>query len=136
MLQLTPQMKIMVAVEPIDGRKGIDSLAQLCRDRLAEDPFSGTVFLFRTRNKTCILALLYDGNGFWIAKKRLSKGTFRWWPENRSSSLDVQAHQALTLLAGGNPWAQAAPVWRQLRRHGLPGKIEDYKTRSLGTSSP
>ncbi len=70
MLQLTPQMKIMVAVEPIDGRKGIDSLAQLCRDRLAEDPFSGTVFLFRTRNKTCILALLYDGNGFWIAKKR------------------------------------------------------------------
>ena len=136
MLQLTPQMKVMVAVEPIDGRKGIDSLAQLCRDRLAEDPFSGAVFLFRTRSKTSILALLYDGNGFWLAKKRLSKGTFRWWPGTHSSSLDVQAHQALTLLAGGNPWAQGAPVWRQLRRHGLSGKNEDYKASSLGTKAP
>ena len=136
MLQLTPQMKILVAVEPIDGRKGIDSLAQLCRDRLAEDPFSGVVFLFRTRSKTSVLALLYDGNGFWLAKKRLSKGTFQWWPETRSSILDVQAHQALTLLAGGNPWSQGAPVWRQLRRHEFPPKNEDYKARSLGTKSP
>lgn len=77
MLQLTPQMRVMVAIEPIDGRKGIDSLAQLCRDRLAEDPFSGSVYLFRTRSKTSIMVLLYDGNGFWLAKKRLSKGMFR-----------------------------------------------------------
>ena len=49
MLQLTPQMKILVAVEPVDGRKGIDGLAQVCRQKLAEDPFSGCVFIFRRR---------------------------------------------------------------------------------------
>jgi len=47
MLQITPQMRILVAVEPVDGRKGIDSLARLCREKLAEDPFSGCLFLFR-----------------------------------------------------------------------------------------
>lgn len=136
MLQLTPQMRVMVAVEPIDGRKGIDSLAQLCRDRLTEDPFSGSVFLFRTRSKTSIVALLYDGNGFWLAKKRLSKGTFRWWPDPSSASLDVQAHQALTLLAGGNPWAQAAPVWRPLRRREFSSRKADCRNASVGTRSP
>jgi len=48
MLQITPQMRVLVAVEPVDGRKGIDSLAQLCRQKLAADPFSGCVFVFRT----------------------------------------------------------------------------------------
>ncbi len=39
MIQITPQMRILVAVEPVDGRKGIDSLAQLCQERLQADPF-------------------------------------------------------------------------------------------------
>jgi hypothetical protein len=41
MLQITPQMRVLVALEAVDGRKGIDSLVQLCRDKLAADPFSG-----------------------------------------------------------------------------------------------
>ena len=41
MLQLTPQMRILVAVEAVDFRKGIDSLAELCRAKLNGDPFSG-----------------------------------------------------------------------------------------------
>ena len=135
MLQLTPQMKILVAVEPIDGRKGIDSLAQLCRERLREEPFSGAVFLFRTRSKTSVMALVYDGNGFWLAKKRLSKGKFQWWPESKAPGLDLQAHQALTLLAGGNPWTQEAPVWRRLRNQQFSQGIDDYKVRSRGTRS-
>jgi hypothetical protein len=44
MIQITPQMRVLVAIEPVDGRKGIDSLAQLCQEKLAEDPFSGCVF--------------------------------------------------------------------------------------------
>jgi hypothetical protein len=43
MIQITPQMRVLVAVEAVDLRKGIDSLAQLCRDKLAADPFSGCV---------------------------------------------------------------------------------------------
>ena len=60
MLQITPQMRILVAVEPVDGRKGIDSLAQLCRSKLKEDPFSGCLFLFRNRSGTTLRALCFD----------------------------------------------------------------------------
>ena len=49
MIQITAQMRVLVAIEPVDGRKGIDSLARLCQDKLAEDPFSGCVFVFRSR---------------------------------------------------------------------------------------
>jgi hypothetical protein len=44
LIQITPQLRILVAIEAIDGRKGIDSLAQLCREKLAADPFSGRLF--------------------------------------------------------------------------------------------
>ena len=67
MIQITPQLRILVAVEAIDGRKGIDSLAQLCREKLNSDPFSGCLFLFRTRSARAIRILAYDGQGFWLA---------------------------------------------------------------------
>jgi hypothetical protein len=44
MIQISPQMRVLVAIEPVDGRKGIDSLVRLCQEKLAEDPFSGCVF--------------------------------------------------------------------------------------------
>ena len=117
MLQITPQMRVLVAIEPIDGRKGIDSLAELCRQKLSEDPFSGCLFLFRTRSKTSIRALVYDGNGFWLAQKRLSKGVFRWWPDGENPSCTLEAHQIQVLLAAGDPSARGAPIWRQVRQH-------------------
>jgi transposase len=80
MIQIAPQVRILVAVESVDGRKGIDAIAQLCREKLNTDPFSGYLFLFRTRRGTSIRVLQYDGQGFWLATKRLSKGRFRWWP--------------------------------------------------------
>jgi transposase len=60
MLQITPQMRILVALEAVDGRKGIDSLVQLCREKLASDPFSGCVFVFRSRSSISIRVLAYD----------------------------------------------------------------------------
>jgi transposase len=54
MLQMTPQMRILVAVEAVDFRKGIDSLAELCRAKLDADPFSGCLFVFRSRRATSI----------------------------------------------------------------------------------
>ena len=79
MLQITPQMRILVALEAVDGRKGVDGLAQLCREKLASDPFSGCVFIFRSRSAKSIRLLVYDGQGFFLVQKRLSKGRFRWW---------------------------------------------------------
>ena len=52
--QIAPQFRILVAIEPVDG---IDSLARLCREKLETDPFSGCVFIFRTRRRTAIKLL-------------------------------------------------------------------------------
>lgn len=114
MIQITPQLRILVAVEAIDGRKGVDSLAQLCREKLHSDPFSGALFIFRNRNARAIRILAYDGQGFWLATKRLSQGRFRWWPMGAEASRSLRAHQAQLLLAGGNPEIEAAPVWRRV----------------------
>ena len=59
-IQLAPQFRILVAIEPIDGRKGIDAIVQLCREKLNADPFSGCVFIFRSRRGTAIKLLCYD----------------------------------------------------------------------------
>lgn len=54
MIQITAQTRVLVALEPVDGVKGIDSLARLCQEKLAEDPFSGCVFVFPSRSRTAI----------------------------------------------------------------------------------
>ena len=77
MIQIIPQMRILLAVEPVDFRKGIDGLAGVCRKVLAADPFSGCMFVFRNRRGTTIKILVYDGQGFWLAQKRLSQGRSR-----------------------------------------------------------
>jgi transposase len=114
LIQITPQIRILVAIDPIDARKGIDSLAQLCREKLAADPFSGCLFIFRSRRGTAIKLLAYDGQGFWLATKRLSKGRFRWWPTGTEPARVLRAHQAQLLLAAGNPEAEAPPEWRRV----------------------
>ena len=118
MIQIVPQMRILVALEAVDGRKGIDSLARLCQEKLRTDPFGGVLFVFRSRRGTAIRLLTYDGQGFWLAQKRLSKGRFRWWPEGLTAqevARRLEAHQLQVLLAAGNPAAtQAAPAWRPL----------------------
>jgi transposase len=107
MIQITPQMRVLVAIEPVDGRKGIDSLARLCQEKLAEDPFSGCVFIFRSRRGTTVRLLTYDGQGFWLLIKRLSKGRFGW--------RRLEAWQAQLLLAAGDASrVRAAPVWRSV----------------------
>ena len=71
MLQITPQMRILVCVEPVDFRNGIDGLAQSCKAALGQDPFRGTVFVFRNRRGTAVKVLAYDGQGFWLCQKKL-----------------------------------------------------------------
>ena len=114
MIQLTPQMRIVVAIEPADFRRGIDGLARLCNEALRHDPYSGWVFVFRNRRATAVKILVYDGQGFWLCQKRLSSGRFRWWPTAATAAAKTLAvHQLQILLAAGNPdAAQAAPAWR------------------------
>ena len=115
MIQITAQMRVLVAIEPVDGRKGIDSLARLCQEKLAEDPFSGCVFVFRSRRGTSIRLLTYDGQGYWLAQKRLSKGKFVWWPESELPAKPLEAYEAQLLMAAGDiSRLRAAPMWRRV----------------------
>jgi transposase len=115
MIQITPQMRVLVAIERVDGRKGIDSLVRLCQEKLAEDPFSGCVFVFRSRSGTSIRLLSYDGQGYWLAQKRLSKGTFVWWPEGSGAAKPLEAYEAQLLMAAGDvSRVRAAPMWRRV----------------------
>ena len=116
MLQITPQMKILVAVAPVDFRKGIDGLAAVCKAELQQDPFAGTVFVFRNRRATAIKVLVYDGQGFWLCQKRLSENRFRWWPSGKEQAVTaVAAHELSVLFSAGNPnRTSAAPQWRSV----------------------
>jgi transposase len=118
MIQVTAQMRILVAVEPVDFRRGIDGLCRLCRQALSADPLSGTVFVFRSRAGTAIKILAYDGQGFWLCQKRLSAGRFQHWPRGAvvgDVARRLLAHELSVLLAAGNPDAtQAAPLWRPI----------------------
>jgi transposase len=116
MIQITPQMRILVAVQPVDFRKGIDGLAALCRQALGSDPFSGTLFVFCSRRRQAIRCLTYDGQGFWLCHKRLSQGRFAGWPvPGSSASVCLDPHQLHLLLWNGDPaQAQAAPLWRRV----------------------
>lgn len=116
MLQLTAQMRLWVAVAPVDFRRGIDGLCRLCREELGADPFSGAVFVFRNRSGTAVKVLAYDGQGFWLCQKRLSEGRFRYWPDGGGEvKSELLAHELAVLLAAGDPSrAGGAPQWRRV----------------------
>ena len=115
MIQVTPQMRVLVSVEAVDFRKGIDGRAQVCREVLQAEPMSGVVFAFRNRAATAVKLLVYDGRGFWLCQMRLSSGRFRWWPRGTSGehSQGLESHELQVLLAGGDPSrARGAPIGR------------------------
>jgi transposase len=116
MIQITPHMRILVAVEPCDFRRGIDGLARICREELKCDPFSGWLFVFRNKRATSVKILVYNGQGFWLAQKRLSTGRFRWWPQAvGDQTRRLEAHQLQLLLWNGNPAEiSTAPLWRRV----------------------
>lgn len=117
MIQITPHMKVLVAIQPVDFRCGIDGLVNLCRARMGTDPFSGAVFVFRSRSARSIKILVFDGGGFWLCQKRLSQGRFRWWPTDRrgngETSARLLAHELQVLICGGDPTGARVPeAWR------------------------
>jgi transposase len=130
MIQLVPQLRILLACQPVDFRCGIDGLAAICKRELAEDPFSGALFVFRNRRGTALKMLCYDGVGFWLVTRRLSQGRIRWWPGDRDTPLHpLQAQQLSVLLYNGLPdQASFAPAWRK-----LPG-VETQAASDAGSS--
>ena len=60
-------------------------------------------------------ATFYDGQGYWLAQKRLSQGRFAWWPESSSAAKRLEAYEAqLLMVAGDVSRVRAAPMWRRV----------------------
>lgn len=117
MIQITAHMRIFLAVEPVDFRKGIDGLAAVCRQILKTDPFNGALFVFINKSRQAIRVLVYDGQGFWLCHKRLSKGRFSWWPKPTDTALSsIAPHELQLLIWNGDPQsARVAPAWRPIK---------------------
>lgn len=121
MIQITPQMRILLCINAVDFRKGIDGLSGICRAQLEKDPFSGAVFVFVNRRRTAIKVLVYDGQGFWLCQKRLSRGHFKWWPKQSRPGLirSLAVHELQLLIWNGNPGSSAIePCWKKIHVEG------------------
>jgi transposase len=118
MIQITSHMRILLAVEPVDFRKGIDGLCRLCRQELKTDPFSGALFVFCSRRRTALRVLCYDGQGFWLCHERLSSGRLHWLQGSDNAAVKaLAAFELQMLLWNGDltrldvpaPWRDVSP---------------------------
>jgi transposase len=101
-------VRVLVATQPIDFRKGMDGLAALVRERLASDPFSGVIHVFRSKRADRLKLLLWDGSGVVLLSKRLEQGSFRW-PSIGDGVMRLTASQLSALLEGLD-WTRVRPV--------------------------
>ncbi len=102
MLSFPGSLRVFVAVEPCDMRKGFNGLYAAVSERLGEDPKSGGLFVFCNRRHTRIKILYWDTTGLWVLTKRLEQGTFSWPTdiEPGTTKLSVRP-EALAMLTDG-----------------------------------
>lgn len=104
-------VRVLVATRPVDFRRGADSLAALVREQLRHDPFSGTIFIFRSKRADRLKILAWDGSGLVLFWKRLEQGAFRW-PPISDGTMRLSASQLAALVDGLD--------WSRLHAHDVP----------------
>jgi transposase len=110
MIGLPVGTRVWVAAGVTDMRKGMDGLAALAQTVLAENPFSGQVFIFRGRRGDLVKLIWFDGDGMCLFAKRLERGRFVW-PQATSGSVSLTAAQ-LSMLLEGIDWRRPQRTWR------------------------
>jgi transposase len=117
MIQVPAQASVFVMHEPVNFRKGIDGMAAIAREVLGKEPMSGAFFVFRNRGRHMLRILVYDGGGFWLCTRRLSKGRFSTWPtgDGTTSCSPLLARELQVLLWGGDPSTCSFPeLWKRV----------------------
>jgi transposase len=100
MLTLPPGARMFVATARVDGRKGIDGLSVLVRSQFAEDPLSGSMYVFFSRRADRVRVLYWDRDGYVLITKRLEKGTFCIpWRAEQGRAI-IEAAELLLVLEG------------------------------------
>lgn len=104
MIAVSAGMRVLVATKPVDFRRGADGLVALVREILGHDPFSGTVFVFRSKRADRVKIVAWDGSGLVLFWKRLEQGTFRW-PPITDGVMRLTSAQ-LAALVDGMDWSR------------------------------
>ena len=108
MILVPPGVRILLAAQPVDFRKGMDGLAALVQQALQADPFQGDVFIFRAKRADRVKLLVFDGTGLVLYSKRLEAGRF-CWPSPADGVVRLSAAQLSTLLEGLGVASPATP---------------------------
>lgn len=102
------RVRVLVATQPVDFRKGHDGLCALVASTLRKDPYTGTVFVFRARRADRLKLLYWDGSGLVMAYKRLEDTTFTW-PAIKDGIMALN-HAQFEALFSGLDWRKVKPV--------------------------
>ncbi|MHC4481040.1 MAG: IS66 family insertion sequence element accessory protein TnpB [Planctomycetota bacterium] len=97
---LPPTVRVFVALQPADLRRGFDGLAALTREVLGGEPLSGHLFVFWNRRRDRVKVLFWDRGGFVLWSKRLERGRFRFPERADGSRVEVEASELMLLLEG------------------------------------
>ena len=102
MLSLPASIRVFLALGDTDMRKSIDGLVATTRHVLKRDPFTGDLFAFCNRRRTCVKIIYWEGSGCWLLMKRLERGTYAWPSDERAAepSREIDTTQLMALLAG------------------------------------
>lgn len=122
MLSLPPSVRLFVATQPVDGRKGVDSLMVIVRDVFGHDPLSGHLFIFFSMRRDRVRIVYWDRNGFASWTKRLERGRFRltFAAEEKLSAITIEAAELALILEGIElAGAQRRPRWSPSPRSGM-----------------
>jgi transposase len=104
MIAVPAGVKVLVATKPVDFRKGADGLVVLLREALGHDPFSGTIFIFRSKRADRLRILAWDGSGLILFWKWLEHGAFKWPPVS-DGVMRLMGSQ-LAVLVDGMDWSR------------------------------
>ena len=119
MLSLPPSVRLFVATQPVDGRKGADSLMVLVRDVFHHDPLSGHLFIFFSRRCDRVRVVYWDRSGFAMWSKRLERGRFRptFSADGELSANAIEAAELALIVEGIDlSGARRRPRWQPASR--------------------
>lgn len=107
MISIPAGVRVLVATKPVDFRRGADSLAALAKEALRQDPYSGTVLVFRAKRADRVKIVAWDGTGLVMLWKALDEGAFKW-PPISEGVMRLSAAQ-LSALVEGLDWTRVHP---------------------------
>jgi transposase len=102
------EARVFVATQPIDFRRGVHGLVALVAEGLGGQPYSGDVFVFRSKRLDRLKLLVFDGTGIVLATKWLEAGHFDW-PAPREGTMCVTGAQLAMLVEGFSGWSKVVP---------------------------